>query len=214
MNRIVGCCPSLTSCSKVSCTPGKVWSWKRRSRSSSSSGMADAQASCTGSPRRLKGSMPSSRPDLIESTMCCSAASACAALGSWPPWPDSAAVKTMAHGGPARAASAASAAKLADLGGRLVHAHQRREFAAFAGLEAGALRGAGAGRQFGAGKDEEQLLRLGLGARGLQQVVEALDVHRARTARLLHQRRVGAVQRHALDHAPRRPAAAGTGAAR
>jgi hypothetical protein len=34
--------------------------------------------------------------------MCCNAASVSAAMGGWPPRPDSAAVKTMTQGGPAR----------------------------------------------------------------------------------------------------------------
>ena len=61
--------------------------------------------------------------------------------------------------------------------GRFVHAHQGHQGAALALREARALFGAGAFGQFGADEYHQQALRLGLGARGAQQVVKVLDLH-------------------------------------
>jgi hypothetical protein len=68
--------------------------------------------------------------------------------------------------------------------GVLVDAHQRRQLARFTRVEAGPLLGRGTGRQAGAGKHQQQALRLGLLPRGGQQVVEVLDVHGRQLIRL------------------------------
>ena len=64
------------------------------------------------------------------------------------------------------------ALKIADLFGRLVHAHGRHQGTARALSKSGALLGAGVIGQFCGGKDQQQALALGLLAGRQQQIVK------------------------------------------
>ena len=192
MNRIVGCWPSLTSVLEGVLHPREgVVVEAAQPLAAGRRAWRTAQASCTGSPRAVEGqhAVEPAGLDRVHHVLQ-RGVGLSRRCGGWPPRPDSAAVKTMAHGGPACAASAAQRVEAGQLGRRLVHAHQRREFAAFAGVEAARAARRWRRPAVRAGKHEQQLLRLA--PAGARPAAGRRSSRCSSVARLLHQRRVGA----------------------